>query len=81
MVDRYKNGMGCEEGFHAALGVTMTQAETDWQTDGLGRNITQAAAQNLLPYIVIGLIALIPVGISLVPLFRRKQVFQEKPNV
>ncbi len=80
LMDRYKDGLGCEEGFKAVFGQTIAQAETRWQQEELGRNVGLVAVQNIAPYLVIALLIFLSIGISLIPFLRRKQIRKEKSH-
>jgi hypothetical protein len=72
LLDEYKDGLGCEEGFRAAFNQSLSQAEFQWQQNSLGQDVNRLALQNLAPYLLIALLILIPVVISLLTAARRK---------
>jgi hypothetical protein len=75
LIEQYQNGLGCEEGFSAALGTSLDQIEKRWRQEELGVNAGWLLLNNLGPYVSIALIILVP---SLLAFFsvaiRRKQV-------
>lgn len=64
LVDQYQNGLGCEEGFSAALGVPMSLVETRWQQEELGLNVFGLVISNLAPYLLIGLLLALSAGLA-----------------
>lgn len=73
LLDQYRDGLRCEAGVQAALGASLVQVEGRWQTEALGHNALLAAWKQLRPYILLGLLILIPVGISFIPTRRKRQ--------
>ena len=67
MIDQYENGLGCEEGFAAALGLPLNQAEYRWRQEELGVNVGGLVLSNLSPYLLIGLLILIPAALAFLP--------------
>jgi hypothetical protein len=62
LVRRYADGLDCERGVEAALGIPLAQLERDWRKDVFGENIYRTALSNLLPWLVFLLvIVIIPV--------------------
>ena len=63
LVRQYADGLDCERGIEAALGIPLTQLEREWRKDVFGENIYLTALNNLLPWLVLLLvIAIVPVG-------------------
>ena len=60
LINVYKNGLGCEEGFKTALGFSLSDLETQWKQESLGMDMAGLAWRNLGPYIFLALIILIP---------------------
>jgi hypothetical protein len=69
----YADGLGCEQGPERACGVALPRLEQDWLAQGLGAATDQgagpasepAAAQNVLPFVVLlGLILLVPLAMA-----------------
>jgi hypothetical protein len=56
----YQDGLGCSEGAQAALGSSLQQLENRWQMEALGINVQALAWQNLTPYFLILLLAMLP---------------------
>lgn len=67
LVEVYKNGVGCEEGVYAATGYSLTQLEYRWQQEVLGINVSGLAFSNLLPYLLLGLLILVPAAVVFLP--------------
>jgi hypothetical protein len=53
LVDTYANGISCEKGFKSALGISLAQADRQWQRDALSENVTLSALTNLLPWLLL----------------------------
>jgi hypothetical protein len=75
LLEAYASGLDCEAGVQTALGSSLAQLEQAWRAESLGENPAQAAAQNLAPWLVVGLVALgAPFALMIASLFiRRKQ--------
>lgn len=67
LIQQYNNGLGCEEGVMAALGVSLSQLEYRWKQEALGINTGGLVIRNLSPYLLVGLLILIPAGLAFVP--------------
>lgn len=64
LVRQYADGLNCERGIEAALGLPLSQLEREWRKDVFGENVYLSALNNFLPWLVFLLIiAIIPVGI------------------
>lgn len=64
LVRQYADGLDCERGIEAALGIPLSQLEREWRKDVFGENIYLTALNNLLPWLVFLLvIAIIPVSV------------------
>ena len=62
LVDQYSDGLGCSEGFKAALKIPLSDAEARWRQDVLGIDLGLTAILNLLPYLAMfGVLLLFPV--------------------
>ncbi len=67
LLEAYRDGVGCEEGFLSTMGVTLQQAEARWQEESLGVNAGRVALRNLSPYLLVLAFILVPpaaVGLS-----------------
>jgi hypothetical protein len=53
LVQRYADGMDCQRGAEAALGVSLLQLERGWRQATFGENVVQAAFVNMLPWMVL----------------------------
>ncbi len=67
LVEQYKNGVGCEEGVASALGFSLNQLEYRWEQEVLGINVGGLAFSNLLPYLLVSLLILIPAALAIFP--------------
>jgi hypothetical protein len=56
LISNYQNGLGCEEGVNAALGISLEQFDHRWQQEVLGVDTASLAFQNLAPYLISGLL-------------------------
>lgn len=73
LMEQYQNGLSCTEGVSAAFGVTLGQLEYRWKQEVLGLNAGGLALRRLAPYLVVGLILLIPAVLSFLPLVDQKR--------
>jgi hypothetical protein len=53
LVKSYANGLDCERGAEQALGKNLTQLERGWRNEVLAEDTTQAAFNNLLPWLIL----------------------------
>jgi hypothetical protein len=53
LMSHYHNGLGCTEGFNAAIETTLPQIELRWKQEELGINPEALIFRNLLPYILL----------------------------
>lgn len=67
LMEQYQNGLGCEEGFSAALEVSLQQAEYRWQQETLGINMGGLVLSNLSPYLLVGLLILVSASLAFLP--------------
>ncbi len=67
LVEQYKNGLGCEEGVTAALGMSLSQLEYRWKQEALGINTGGLVMRNLSPYLLVGLLILVPAALAFLP--------------
>ena len=67
LLRHYNNGLGCEEGVTAALGVSLSQLEYRWKQEALGINTGGLVMRNLSPYLLVGLLILVPAGLAFLP--------------
>jgi len=64
LVTNYANGMDCENGAKAAIGKDLKQLDREWQRDALSQNISKAALNNLLPWmILLGTVLAVQLGL------------------
>lgn len=80
LLNAYGDGFSCELGATSALGTPLSQLEGRWREDVLGQNKMGVAARNLLPFIMLLLLALaVPIwGAIDMLLQRRKRARQSK---
>jgi hypothetical protein len=61
LLDAYTEGYTCEKGVEAALGVSLSQLEKDWQTETFGSAIISPVISALLPWVLLtALIFIVP---------------------
>jgi hypothetical protein len=53
LLKAYANGLDCQRGAEKALGKNLSQLERGWRSDVLAIDTTQAAFNNLLPWLII----------------------------
>ncbi len=53
LIDSYANGVSCEHGIQATLGLSLSQLESQWRKEALEQNITYKVFQNLLPWLAL----------------------------
>lgn len=71
LIDQYQNGLGCSEGVSAGLGTSLKQLEYRWKQEALGVNTGALVLRNLSPYLLLGLILVLPLALTLIPSRRR----------
>ena len=67
LLNAYSDGLNCEAGVQTALGSSLSEIETRWQMESLGHNATLAAWKQLLPYLLLAFLVLVPLGLTLFP--------------
>jgi len=77
LLNLYADGLNCEVGVQAAFGSSLTQLETRWQQEMLGRSPASAAWKQLWPYILLAGLVLVPVSLTLIPARRKTQPTRE----
>lgn len=70
LMNQYQNGLGCTEAVSATFGISLGQLEYRWKQEVLGLNAGEMAIRRLSPFLLLGLLILIPAGLSFFP-FRR----------
>jgi hypothetical protein len=60
LMQKYQDGLGCEEGVLSAFGVPLEQLEYRWKQESLGINVNLLAWKNFSPYLFLSLLLLIP---------------------
>jgi hypothetical protein len=68
LILEYQDGLGCEEGFAVVYSATLDRMEQRWKQEVLGINTGQLAMQNLSPYLLLGLLIILPASLALLPL-------------
>ena len=64
LVKEYTTGVNCERGIELALGDTLNKQERSWREDVFGENVYISAVKSFLPWIVILLVALVPLALT-----------------
>jgi hypothetical protein len=73
LIDKYSDGLGCEEGLQATYGISLRQMELRWQQQTLGVDSGVFIIQNLTPYIfLLGVILLVPTFSIISGVFKHK---------
>jgi len=65
LIQVYQDGMDCQQGSLAALGVSLQQVELDWRDQALAENIGLTAWNSLAPYAALLVIVIFPAFLSL----------------
>lgn len=73
LIEQYRNGLGCEEGVTAALGVPLSQLEYRWKQEALGIDTGGLVMRNLSPYLLVGLLIMLPAALAFLPYHRTPQ--------
>jgi hypothetical protein len=74
LTNAYGDGFSCELGATNALGTPLSQLEARWREDVLGQNKMGVAARNLLPFILLLLLALaVPIWGAIDMLLQRRK--------
>lgn len=60
LFEAYSDGLGCEEGAHAALNTGLDELEYRWQQSALGINSEWLVVRNLSPYLLLLAVLLVP---------------------
>jgi len=77
LIHRYADGMNCEAGVQSAFGASLVSLESRWQQEMLGRNPGLSAWKQLWPYLLLGVLILIPLVLSIISLRRKMPVRRE----
>ncbi len=81
LIVQYQNGVGCEEGISAGLGSSLRQLEYRWRLEALGINTGALVWSNLSPYLLIGLLLILPASLSFIPYRARKTSRQPEKSI
>lgn len=66
LVQNYSNGLSCERGVEAALGISLAQLERQWRHDTFSENTLSTALGSMLPWLVLPVLILgIPLLLAL----------------
>ncbi|NTU74698.1 MAG: hypothetical protein HGA86_01070 [Anaerolineaceae bacterium] len=57
---QYRDGLGCNEGLKEVYGLDLDQMDLRWRENILGFSLQQMAFTNLLPYILVALVIILP---------------------
>ncbi len=72
LMDQYKDGLGCEEGFRVVYEKTLPEMDADWRQSLLGDQYTVNVRNALLPYLIILGVLFIPLTITLLLVVSRR---------
>ena len=72
LMNKYQDGLGCEEGMAAALDSGLGQMEYAWKQEVLGINAAGLAFRNLAPYLLVLVLLVVPALLTLLPPIFRK---------
>ena len=78
LMEQYKTGQGCEQGFSSALGISLAQFEYRWKQESLGIDAGNLVLRNLAPYLLILLLVTLPTLVMLIPLRTKGNSPREK---
>ena len=59
LIEEYGNGYSCELGATNALGAPLSQLEARWRENVLGEDLVEVAVRNLLPFVLLLVLALL----------------------
>ncbi|HWQ83666.1 MAG TPA: peptidase MA family metallohydrolase [Anaerolineales bacterium] len=72
LMQGYTDGLECSRGVEITLGTNLKQLERQWREDVLGEDPARAAAENLLPWLLLALVVLVaPIGLALSRMSRK----------
>ncbi|MRR30652.1 hypothetical protein EG834_10100, partial [bacterium] len=71
LLNLYADGLSCEVGVQAAFGSNLTQLETRWQQEMLGRSPFSAAWKQIWPYVLLAGLVIVPISLTLTPTRRK----------
>lgn len=60
LIDQYLDGVGCSQGMQAAFHQTLSQSEARWHAETLGIRPAGQAVNNLLPYLIVFGVLILP---------------------
>jgi len=69
----YADGFSCQAGVQAAFNSSLPQLETRWQQETLGLNAGLAAWKQVWPYLLLAFLVIVPAGLSILPILRKRQ--------
>jgi len=78
LLNLFADGLSCEVGLQAAFGSNLTQLESQWQQEILGRSSVSAAWKQIWPYVLLAGLVILPISLTLVP---ARQKTKEKREV
>lgn len=71
LLNLYADGLACEVGVQAAFGSNLTQLETRWQQEMLGRSPFSAAWKQVWPYVLLAGLVILPISLTITPARRK----------
>ncbi len=80
LMDAYQDGLGCKEGVAAVYGETLSQLEYRWKQEALGINPGGLALRRLSPYLLLGLLIILPAALALWPYRSKRRDADEDGN-
>jgi len=75
LINAYKDGVGCEEGFEIAFNAPLSQLEHRWQQEALGVDAEWLVLENLSPYLLLLLLITI---VPMTTIILRKSIPQKE---
>lgn len=77
LLQAYGDGLGCEQGVQAALGIPLTTLEYNWRAEKLGENRAALILKNLSGYLIVFAVVLF---LPLAPVFFARKPKSNGPN-
>ncbi len=65
LMAQYQDGLGCEEGFRGVFDDTLLESDANWRQSLLGEQYSLNIWSNLIPYAVLLVLVLAPLGLSI----------------
>jgi hypothetical protein len=71
LAESYADGLDCERGTEAALGIPLSNLESQWRSSVLGQNASLTILQNISPYLVLLCLVLVIPMVGIVRTLRK----------